>query len=587
MNNNWNIQYLEQLVKEFNISLLPIQDFDKETIQVYSRVRGICGLSFCNDEWDKSLRDLSRTHNYCCSKHSKYMKSHIRYSEMLKKITTLIPSIKLKYPTNEILKPTTIITFKCHITKCINVVELPIRRLIIREQHNNSVYDKTMYCCNDCIQIVSSLKKEGIKTLLKDTTHLNDLYEIPKYIDYITTGSLQPLKWKCDNKCPKCLKPHEFYETVISTKIKDSKCNKCIHLNKCDCMTDCDGFICLTCHNYFDDIDMKDNSCNTCKICRSKYNNNNIRLTINALVSHTYGRNRQGRKQKTSELSNDSIINLYENQNKCCAYSNIPLGFTKFGDWKITIERVNISNNYTIDNVILTCIEFQSGFRPWNKPKWHDFCLNYYKYQEPLNSIEMNEIEKQYQTALQKCFSKDDNYKKITKFVNEEKKEKKCHKCEEIKHIDNDFTKSGLKSHICKECISAINRTKKEILRSRLVILLNSSKHNTITRKNKKTSSKRKDLTHTLTFTELLDMWKSQNGRCYYSNYPMNMINDYQISLERKDNKLGYTKENCVLICLEFNVGGHEIYDLESNSNAYSWNKVKVCYAVKTYLDSI
>ena len=34
----------------------------------------------------------------------------------------------------------------------------------------------------------------------------------------------------------------------------------------------------------------------------------------------------------------------------------------------------------------------------------------------------MNEIEKQYQTALQKCFSKGDNYKKITKFVNEEKK---------------------------------------------------------------------------------------------------------------------------------------------------------------------
>ena len=52
--------------------------------------------------------------------------------------------------------------------------------------------------------------------------------------------------------------------------------------------------------------------------------------------------------------------------------------------------------------------------------------------------------------------------------------------------------------------------------------------------------------------------------------------------------KLGYIKENCVLICLEFNVGGHEIYNLEDNSNnSYSWNKEKINYAIKTYLNSI
>ena len=32
-------------------------------------------------------------------------------------------------------------------------------------------------------------QKDGIKTLLKDTEHFNDLYEIPKYNDYITIGS--------------------------------------------------------------------------------------------------------------------------------------------------------------------------------------------------------------------------------------------------------------------------------------------------------------------------------------------------------------------------------------------------------------
>jgi hypothetical protein len=338
---------------------------------------------------------------------------------------------------------------------------------------------------------------------------------------------------------------------------------------------------------YFDNS-LKDKNCNTCKMCRSKYNNGNVKLTINTLVSHTYSRRTKERKVKTSELTNEFVMELYEKQNKRCYYSNIPLGFVKFGDWKITIERLDINKNYTFENVVLTCIEFQSGFRPWNKTKWHEFCINYNKYQEPISFTELQEIENQYHLARQINYSKGGGYAQTKIYVDNNKKEKLCHKCNKIKHLDNDFTKSGLKSHTCKECISEINNQVKKTLRRRLITLLNSSKQNNLNRKAKNTISKRKELEHTLTLTELLDMWKSQNGRCYYSNYPMNLINDYQISIERKDNKLGYIKDNCVLICLEFNVGGHEIYNLEDNSsNAYSWSKEKIKYAVKSYLDSI
>lgn len=587
-NNKWNIQFLNQLKNELALNLIEEQEFDEKTIQVYSRICGICSLSFCDEAWDKSFRDLDRTCNPYCSKHARQMKSikkHDEYIEKLEKIKEKIPSIELKYLDNEVLTQRSIIDFICMIRRC----KKPTKRNLITLLSHEDIYDETMYCCDDCIQFVSSSKKDGIKTLLKDTSHFNDLYEIPKYIDYITIGSFLVLKFKCNSCCPNCMLPHEYYETTVNSKCVDNvACNKCLHLNNCGCVVNSQGFICLTCRKYFDNKEIRDTNCNTCKICRSKYNNGNIQLTINTLVSHTHGRKTKGRKEKTSELTSAFIMDLYEKQNKRCYYSNIPLEFVKFGDWKITIERIDINKNYTTDNVVLTCIEFQSGFRPWNKNKWHEFCINYYKYQEPFTTTELVEIERQYQIAIQKKYSKGGGgYKQTTIFVDIIKKEKLCHMCDKIKHLENDFTKSGLKSHTCKECISVINNKRKETLIGRLLILLNSSKHNTNNRKEKQTISKRKDLTNTLTLSELLDMWKLQKGRCYYSNYPLNMNGDYQITIERKDNKIGYTKDNCVLICLEFNVGGHEIYNLEDKNNSYSWNKEKIIHAVKTYLNSV
>ena len=48
-----------------------------------------------------------------------------------------------------------------------------------------------------------------------------------------------------------------------------------------------------------------------------------------------------------------------------------------------------------------------------------------------------------------------------------------------------------------------------------------------------------------------------QNGQCYYSGLPLIFApkSDWQASLERVDPKVGYTKQNTVLICWEFNTG--------------------------------
>jgi len=61
-------------------------------------------------------------------------------------------------------------------------------------------------------------------------------------------------------------------------------------------------------------------------------------------------------------------------------------------------------------------------------------------------------------------------------------------------------------------------------------------------------------------------MVKTQRGKCYYSDIPMNFTPNtpWQCSLERLNNDLGYIESNVVLICLEFNT-----------STTVQWNREK------------
>ena len=54
----------------------------------------------------------------------------------------------------------------------------------------------------------------------------------------------------------------------------------------------------------------------------------------------------------------------------------------------------------------------------------------------------------------------------------------------------------------------------------------------------------------------LLHLLAKQGGRCFYSGVPLEyklVHTHWRLSVERLDNSLGYTLENCVLIALEFN----------------------------------
>eukprot|EP00438_Fugacium_kawagutii_P031697 Skav232926 [mRNA] locus=scaffold1477:893601:894992:- [translate_table: standard] len=62
----------------------------------------------------------------------------------------------------------------------------------------------------------------------------------------------------------------------------------------------------------------------------------------------------------------------------------------------------------------------------------------------------------------------------------------------------------------------------------------------------------------TLTWDDLYEMVRNQHGRCAYSGVPIEVCvpnSHWRMSLERKNNRKGYSVDNCVLIAAEFNTG--------------------------------
>jgi hypothetical protein len=66
----------------------------------------------------------------------------------------------------------------------------------------------------------------------------------------------------------------------------------------------------------------------------------------------------------------------------------------------------------------------------------------------------------------------------------------------------------------------------------------------------------------------------------------MNLNGEYMMSLERIDAKIGYTKDNCCLICLEFNSSTWECAKSEEDdrSGSSGWSQEKVKIVVENYL---
>lgn len=136
-------------------------------------------------------------------------------------------------------------------------------------------------------------------------------------------------------------------------------------------------------------------------------------------------------------------------------------------------------------------------------------------------------------------------------------------------HKDKD-SKDGLFCW-CKTCSNEYQRDKSDTISKFFSVLAGNCKNHSKIRSKKGDINKREsrslyDIDHKL----LKELYKNQDGKCYYSGIKMNThaFATWKCSVERLNNDIGYTKDNIVLICTEFN-------------NRNQWSRKKIEQMIK------
>jgi hypothetical protein len=136
---------------------------------------------------------------------------------------------------------------------------------------------------------------------------------------------------------------------------------------------------------------------------------------------------------------------------------------------------------------------------------------------------------------------------------------RRCTKCRITKPIDMFFTRKntknkGLKIFLCKSCDHISYARYRRTLKGALKSMFHTCTH---TAKKRLKRGRKEAGICSLTYEELLEQYRAQRGYCYY--FPTKKMSfaphsTHSISLERLNPELGYSKENIVLCCCEFNV---------------------------------
>lgn len=130
-----------------------------------------------------------------------------------------------------------------------------------------------------------------------------------------------------------------------------------------------------------------------------------------------------------------------------------------------------------------------------------------------------------------------------------------CSDCKKKLHIDefaNDSERKYGKHSICKKCKNKRRYKNRNTFNGYLSKLLSHAKQHS---KNMGKKGRTCAAEFNITLEYLKELYKSQKGRCYYSNMKMSLktCSNWQLSLERLDNNKGYVIGNVVFICLELN----------------------------------
>ncbi|CAE8607378.1 unnamed protein product [Polarella glacialis] len=281
--------------------------------------------------------------------------------------------------------------------------------------------------------------------------------------------------------------------------------------------------------------------------------------TLRGYAAHLVcsARSRSRQWGKPCELTAMDILDMIWKQKGRCAYSGIPVELLlPNSHWRSSLERRENAHGYCRENCVLVAGEFNSsdysrcpgvikaeitGTAQWSAEKVQSV---FHLRQQNTDLLQLFGDIKQARSKPK--FSAI----RLTKLPNSEG-ELPCSKCRVYKPI-SDFNKQSVAtvamgvSSYCRECAAGHQRMHRSTLRGHVQSLLAKAR----------SRSRSRDQAFGVSFDDLLDMLWQQQGRCYYSGIPLQykqLHTHWRMSLERIDNLVGYTLDNCVLIAIEFN----------------------------------
>ena len=253
-------------------------------------------------------------------------------------------------------------------------------------------------------------------------------------------------------------------------------------------------------------------------------------------------------------------------------------------DWRMSLERLDNDLGYVQENCVLVAAEFNtagkiskkvvknenSGSSQWSLekvlrlPAERDSNVDLLSLQQ---SIEAAHVRRQMRLPTEALTGFDSDF--------ETPGHLRCSKCRLWKPARcfglNHRSSSGFQSY-CKVCDAACSLARRMTLRGHIQVMLRHARARH--RLGKWTGD------FDLCLDSMLEMLWSQEGRCLYSGVPLRFAQynmDWMMSLERLDNKKTYTKDNTVLIALEFNTADHSMRKAVSSVLGSSqWSRKKV-----------
>ena len=292
-----------------------------------------------------------------------------------------------------------------------------------------------------------------------------------------------------------------------------------------------------------------------------------------------------------SNIDADYLLDLVLEQRGLCAYSGIPMELLiPHSHWRVSIERINTRQGYLKGNCCLIAAEFNTPVRkvcdeagaPTGSAQWSK-----QKVQEVVHlrtgQVQVQRLQEGIATArIRPSPTRKLSYRPFRGPDAEGRW--LCTRCGVWKwrsqYSKCTKRKTGLQP-MCKTCAYDVESAWQQTLRGHGIRLLATARQRATSRKGVWTGSFALDL------DDVLGMLWLQGGRCYYSGVPLHCAAgpaDWVWSIERLDNSVTYTKENCVLIAREFQTSDHS-----RNKAAYpifgtaQWSRSKVSHVWGLY----